>query len=69
MTERLIELEIKLAFAEDQIEALNHTVYAQQQQLDLLQRQFRLLHQQVNEMKGEEAGQAFDPRDDIPPHY
>ena len=33
--ERITNLEIKLSFAEDLIEKLNHRVYEQQQQLEL----------------------------------
>ncbi len=68
-SDRVLELELKLAWAEDQIEALNRTVYAQQQQLDLLQRQFRLLYQQFRDAKAEVSGEPGDPREEIPPHY
>jgi SlyX protein len=46
MEERLNELEIKLSLTEDLVEALNRTVFRQQQQLDLLQEQLRLLYRQ-----------------------
>lgn len=66
MEARLHEIEAKLSLAEDQIEALNQTVFRQQQQLDLMQNQFRLLYQQVqNALPGEER----DLRAEIPPHY
>jgi SlyX protein len=67
MTEsRLTELETKLAFAEDLLETLNQTVIRQQGQLDLMQQQLRLLHQQLQAALPDEAR---TPRDDIPPHY
>ena len=67
MTEqRLNELEAKLAFAEDLIETLNQTVIRQQQQLDSLQDQLRLLHKQMQERPDAEARNL---RDEIPPHY
>jgi SlyX protein len=66
MEERLNELEAKLAFAEDLIETLNQTVIRQQGQIDLMQQQLRLLHQQLQETRPDEAG---TPRDEIPPHY
>jgi SlyX protein len=67
MTEsRLAELEAKLAFAEDQIDALNQTATRQQAQLDSLQAQLRLLYQQMQSAAPEEAR---TPREDIPPHY
>jgi len=66
MEARLNELEAKLAFAEDLIETLNQTVIRQQAQLDLLQQQVRLLHQQLQDAQPDEARTS---RDEIPPHY
>ncbi|HRK78822.1 MAG: SlyX protein [Thiobacillus sp. 65-1402] len=66
MDARLNELEAKLAFAEDMIETLNQTVIRQQGQLDLLQQQLRLLHQQLQAALPDEARNL---RDEIPPHY
>ncbi len=66
MESRLSELEAKLSFAEDNIDTLNRMVYRQQEQLDQLQRQLRLLHQQIQALQPDgDAG----PRDEIPPHY
>ncbi len=66
MDARLNELEAKLAFAEDMVETLNQTVIRQQGQLDLLQQQLRLLHQQLQAALPDEARNL---RDEIPPHY
>lgn len=66
MESRLNELEAKLSFAEDMIDTLNTTVYRQQEQIDLLERQLRLLHQQIQAIQPDEER---DPRDEIPPHY
>jgi len=63
---RLIELETKLAFAEDLLDTLNQTVARQQGQIDSLQQQLRLLHQQIQDAASEESR---TPRDEIPPHY
>ena len=63
---RLTELETKLAFAEDLLETLNQTVARQQGQIDSLQQQLRLLHQQMKEAAPDEVR---TPRDDIPPPY
>ncbi len=63
---RLTELETKLAFAEDLLETLNQTVIRQQAQLDSMQQQLRLLHQQLQDALPDEAR---TPRDEIPPHY
>jgi SlyX protein len=63
---RLAELETKLAFAEDMIDTLNQTVFRQQEQLDSLQQQLRLLHQRLQNALPEETRNL---RDEIPPHY
>ena len=64
--DRITELETKLAFAEDLLETLNQTVFRQQQQIDSLQEQLRLLHQQVRDSQPDEP---LTPREEIPPHY
>ncbi len=67
MESRLIDLEIKVAFQEDLIETLNLTVARQQQQIDLLQAQFRALYQQVRASASTAA--ETNPQHEIPPHY
>jgi SlyX protein len=66
MEARINELEAKLVFAEDLLEELNHTVFRQQQQIDLLQRQMRELREQI---AASAPGEARSLRDEIPPHY
>lgn len=66
METRLTELEAKMSFAEDLIDSLNQTVFRQQEKIDLLERQIRLLHQQVLALQPDEER---DLRDEIPPHY
>ena len=63
---RLTNLEIKASFAEDLVDHLNALVARQQDQIDLLMREFVLLRQQGP--AGEPAA-ALNPRDDLPPHY
>jgi SlyX protein len=67
MESRLTDLEIKVAFQEDLIETLNLAVARQQQQLDLLQAQFRALYQQVRTSAS--AAAESNPQHEIPPHY
>jgi SlyX protein len=64
--DRLSEVEIKLAFLEDLLDALNGTVFRQQQQIDLLTQTLADLRKQ---MRSADSGANVDPRDDIPPHY
>lgn len=63
---RLNELEAKMVFAEDLIDTLNQTVVRQQEQIDSLQQQLRLLHQRMQESRPDEPHTL---RDEIPPHY
>jgi SlyX protein len=67
---RLADLEIRVNAAEDLVDTLNHTIFRQQQQLDLLQAQLRHLHRQLSSASESNASSApRDLRDEIPPHY
>ncbi len=66
MESRLAEIEAKLSFSEELLEALNQTVYRQQQQIEQLQLELRALREQVR------AALPAEPRalrDETPPHY
>ena len=63
---RLTEIETKLAFAEDLLDTLNQTVVRQQDQIDSLQQQLRLLNDMMKDARPDETR---TPRDEIPPHY
>ena len=63
---RISELEIKLAYADDLLETLNHTVFRQQEQIEVLQRQLDDLRRQVQAIPG---GGASSLREEILPHY
>jgi SlyX protein len=69
MEDSLVRLESKLCIAEDLLEALNLTVFRQQQQIDQLQEQIRLLFRVMQQGSGPEAAEKRDLRDEIPPHY
>ncbi len=63
--DRLLDLEVKAAYAEDQLDQLSDQIYRQQQQIDLLLHELRLLRERLPE-----AGAApRSLRDEIPPHY
>jgi SlyX protein len=68
MEDRLAQLESKLCLAEDLLDTLNVTVFRQQQQIDQLQAQIRVLYQQMQNSSGTGA-EKRDLRDEIPPHY
>ena len=64
--QRLINLEIKASFNEDQLDQLNQVIIDQQRQIDWLLREVRQLRQQIPE------GNVADlsrPGDELPPHY
>ena len=56
-----------MSLTEDLVDELNHTVYRQQQQIELLQAQLRLLYGQM-QANGEPA-EPRNLREEIPPHY
>ncbi len=71
MEERITRLEVKLSFAEDLLDALNHTVYRQQQQIEALQKHVHALTEQMRASAGGGggSGEPRDLREEIPPHY
>ena len=66
MQEQVVELQAKLTLAEDQLDALNRTVFEQRQMLDDLARQVVALRRQVQDIAPEEPTSL---RDELPPHY
>ncbi len=65
--ERLIHIETKIAYQEDQIEELNKTVYQQQHKLERLEAICEALARQVRSLA--EAGSEGKPASERPPHY
>jgi SlyX protein len=66
MDSRLAEIEAKISFSDELLEALNRTVYRQQQQIDQLQFEMRALREQVRTALPSDPGNL---RDETPPHY
>jgi len=64
--DRIVDIEIKLTRQEDQIEALNKTVYDQQKKLDELETLCAALAHRLKEL-AETATQ--NPLNEPPPHY
>ena len=66
MESRLTELEIKISYSEELVETLNHTVFRQQEQITMLQRQLAELQRQVQTIP---TGPSQTLADELPPHY
>lgn len=67
MESRLAEIEIKLSFSEDLLEELSRTVFRQQQQIEQLQQELRVLLLQLQTDDSPETPR--DLREETPPHY
>ena len=63
--ERIDALEIRLAFQDETIEALNNTITAQWQQIDALTRQLAALNERLQEAEANAPAATNEP----PPHY
>ncbi len=66
MEKRLTNLEIKISFAEEQIDALNKLVYQQQRQIEWLAGELQQLQSRAEQGQ---HGEWRSLRDEIPPHY
>ena len=65
---RLIELEIKMAYQEDLLQALNTIVTEQQQQIQRLEKTCQLLYDRINSL-ADESNRTDKIVNEIPPHY
>lgn len=66
MESRMEELEIRLTCLDDQVDQLNRVIFQQQEKLDQLQAQLRLLWQHQENLS---VAEPRDLREEIPPHY
>lgn len=66
--ERITELEIRQAYQEDLIQALNQVVADQQKQIGKLEETCKLLNEKIKSLaqSGRQGGEMIDER---PPHY
>lgn len=63
----LIDIETKLAYQEDTIQALNDALCRQQQRIDQLETQLKLLGQKMGELVASLPGEK--QQHEVPPHY
>ncbi|MDI1229639.1 MAG: SlyX family protein [Methylobacter sp.] len=65
--DRIIELEIKTAYQEDLLQALNQIVGQQQQQIDRLEATCKMLNERIKSLSSESGG--GESVEEVPPHY
>jgi SlyX protein len=66
LEKRIVELELKAAYADDLLDRLNQAVFRQQQQIEILARELAGLR----DSQGPDSGVGGrNPRDERPPHY
>lgn len=65
--QRIEQLEMKIAFQEDNIDTLNNEIFEQQRKVQLLTEQVALL---VSKLKESEPNQLASEKEEMrPPHY
>jgi SlyX protein len=64
---QIIELEIKIAYQEDLLQALNKIVAQQQQQIDRLEATCRMFNERIKNLSSE--GSGSESVEELPPHY
>ena len=67
MENKIIDLESKLAFQDETINELNDVITDQQNQLDQLREEIRLLNLRIASVA--EAANTSEEREPPPPHY
>lgn len=67
MESRLTDLETRAAFQDDLLESLNDIVAGQQRQIDLMQREIRMLYDQLKSLSPSEMTGSNEQ--ERPPHY
>lgn len=66
---RIVELQTQLAFQEHTVEQLNAALVSQQQQIDLLRLELRLVKEKLGAVEDRVEQGGSSPRDEKPPHY
>ena len=67
MEDRIVDLEMKLAFQDETINELNEVITDQQHQLDELREELRLLNLRIVSLA--ESSTNPDEKEPSPPHY
>lgn len=70
LEERLIELEIRVAFQDDLMTDLNDTIAQMRETLDLQQAQLRLLYSKIQQQNQDaNTEKPYSLAEEMPPHY
>ena len=69
MSEKLIELEEKIAYLDHTTEELNNVVFRQMQKINELEEMIKHLSTQIEQLKDKSEGSMQAADDKPPPHY
>lgn len=64
---KIIDLETRIAFLEDTVDALNQLVYQQTKEIADYQETLKTMSQHMKQVQSDIA--EFKPQNEIPPHY
>ena len=67
MTDRLEQVEVKLAYLEESNAQLGEVIFRQQREIDALKRQVESLKDRFGAVQ--QAPTTYSPEDEKPPHY
>lgn len=65
-SDRINDLEARIAFQEDTLDKLNDVVSRQELEIERLTQMIRIINSQLRQL---DLGSGGDPADDAPPHY
>ncbi len=66
-TTKIIDLETRIAFLEDSVDALNQLVYQQSKDISQYQETLKSMSQHMKQVQSDI--EEFKPQDEVPPHY
>jgi SlyX protein len=64
---KIIDLETRIAFLEDSVDALNKLVYQQTKEISQYQEALKNMSQHMKQVQSDI--EEFKPQDEVPPHY
>ena len=67
--EKIIDLQTRLAFQEDSIDAMNRVIARQQQEVDKLQNEIITLKELIEELRENNVASSDELQHEVPPHY